>query len=107
MFAAGEGAALCRKSCAGLLEIERWPPRVPQVLVPRRHRPIAGVELYETRNLDPRDVTVVNGIPCTTVPRLFVDLSDELIPEELTHYIHEAAHRGCSICKRCGGRWRA
>jgi len=39
-------------------------------------------------------VTVVNGIPCTTVPRLFVDLSDELIPEELTHYIHEAAHRG-------------
>ena len=94
VFAAGEGAALCRKSCAGLLEIERWPPRVPQVLVPRRHRPIAGVELYETRNLDPRDVTVVNGIPCTTVPRLFVDLSDELIPEELTHYIHEAAHRG-------------
>jgi len=42
VFAAGEGAALCRKSCAGLLEIERWPPRVPQVLVPRRHRPIAG-----------------------------------------------------------------
>jgi hypothetical protein len=92
VFAAGDGAALCRKSCAGLLEIERWPPRRPQVLVPRRHRPIAGVELYETRNLDPRDVTVVRGIPCTTVPRLFVDLSDELIPEELTHYIHEAAH---------------
>ncbi len=94
VFAAGEGSALCRKSCAGLLEIERWPPRVPQVLVPRRHRPVVGIELHETRNLDPRDVTVVNGIPCTTVPRLFVDLSDELIPEELTHYIHEAAHRG-------------
>ena len=92
VFAAGEGAALCRKSCAGLLTLERWPPRTPQVLVPRRHRPITGVELHETRNLDPRDVTVVNGIPCTTVPRLFVDLSDDLIPEELTHYIHEAAH---------------
>ena len=94
VLAAGEGAALCRKACAGLLEIERWPPRRPQVLVARRHRPLAGVDLYETRRLDPRDVTVVSGIPVTTVPRMFVDLSDELIPEELTHYIHEAAYRG-------------
>ena len=87
---------LCRKCAAALLRIERWTPPEPEVLVPRWHRPIPGVRLYTTRSLDARDVTVVNGIPCTTVPRLFVDLSDELIPEELTHYIHEAAHRGCS-----------
>jgi hypothetical protein len=94
VFAAGEGAALCRKCCAALLEIERWPPRTPQVLVPRSHRPIPGVDLYVTRTLDPRDVTTVKGIPCTTVPRLFIDLSDELIAEELTRYIHEAAFQG-------------
>jgi len=64
VFAAGPGAVLCRKCAAALLRIERWTPPEPEVLVPRWHRPIAGVKLYTTRSLDPRDVTVVNGIPC-------------------------------------------
>lgn len=94
VFAGGEGAALGHKPAAGLLGLERWPPRTPEVLVPRPHRPIPGVNLRVTRSLHPLDVTVVNGIPVTTVPRLLIDLSDVCIAEEVTHYIHEAAHWG-------------
>lgn len=83
---------LSHKSAAALLGLERWPPKIPHVLVPRRHRPVAGIHFHVTRKLDPLDVTIVDGIPVTTVPRLLIDLSDHLIAEEVTHYIHEAAH---------------
>lgn len=97
VFAAGEGAALCRKCTAALMKVKRWAPREPEVLVPRTHRPIPGVKLHTARSLDPLDVTVVNGIPVTNLPRVFVDLSDELIPEALKHYMHEAAFRGLDL----------
>ena len=45
------------------------------------------------RRLDPRDVTVRDGIPVTTVPRTLVDLSDVLTPHQLANVIHEAAFR--------------
>ena len=35
------------------------------------------------RNLDPRDVTIVNGIPVTTVARTLVDLTDVMDAEQL------------------------
>ena len=43
--------------------------------------------------LDWRDVTVVNGIPVTTVARLLVDLTDDITKWELTNVIHEAAFK--------------
>ncbi len=94
VLAAGDGAVLSHESLAALFGLQRWAPREPDVLVPRRHRPIPGVNLRETRTLDPLDVTVFKGIPVTTIPRLFIDLSDSLIAEELTHLIHEAAYLG-------------
>jgi hypothetical protein len=45
------------------------------------------------RSLDPRDVTVRDGIPVTTVPRTLVDLSDVLTAHQLANVIHEAAFR--------------
>ena len=42
---------------------------------------------------DPRDITVVNGIPVTTVPRTLVDLTDVMEPDDLANVIHEAAFR--------------
>ncbi|RKQ90734.1 uncharacterized protein DUF559 [Solirubrobacter pauli] len=72
--------------------LQKWAPNEPEILVPRRHRPIPGVNLREARALDPRDVTTFRGIPCLTVPRLLIDLSDSLIAEELTALIHEAAY---------------
>ncbi|MDA0142053.1 DUF559 domain-containing protein [Solirubrobacter deserti] len=80
VFAAGEGAALCRRSAVALLALDRWAPNVPEVLVPRPHRAITGIKLHTARRLDSRDVTTVDGIPVTNVPRVFVDLSDGSSP---------------------------
>ncbi len=40
-----------------------------------RRRPIAGVVVRQTRCLPPTDVTVFQGIPIATVPRILLDLS--------------------------------
>ena len=91
-MAAGDGAVLSGESLAAFYELQKWAPKLPDVLVPRWRRPIPGITLRTTRSLDPRDVTVHKGIPCLTVPRLLIDLSDSLIAEELTALIHEAAY---------------
>jgi very-short-patch-repair endonuclease len=44
--------------------------------------------------LDPRDVTIRNGIPVTTIARTIVDLAEILTPERLTNLMYEAAHWG-------------
>ena len=75
---------------------QTWRYRVPlhDVLVPRRHRPVKGINLHTCRRLDPRDVTVYRGIPVTTVARMLVDLTDVLLAEELTNVMHEADFAG-------------
>jgi hypothetical protein len=93
VYAAGKHAALGHRSATALLELRRYAPPIPQVIVPRRHRPIAGIELHSCRRLDPRDVTEFRGIPVTTVARTLVDLTDSLTAEELANLIHEAAFR--------------
>ena len=66
---------------------------MPEVLVPRRHRPVPGIVIRSCRRLDPRDVTTCRGIPVTTVARMLVDLSDVLTPHQLAYVIKEAAYR--------------
>jgi hypothetical protein len=51
-------------------------PRVPVEAPP-------GVVIHQAPSLDPRDVTVVNGIPTTTVARTLIDLADSVPIEEL------------------------
>ena len=91
---AGEGAALAGLSAASLWRISRWTPDEIHVVAPRRHgRRHEGFRLQTCRQLDPRDVTRVVGIPVTTVARTLVDLSDVLTPHQLAYVIHEAAFR--------------
>ena len=42
-----------------------------------------GVVIHHVPHLDPRDVTVVNGIPTTTVARTLIDLAESAPIEEL------------------------
>jgi hypothetical protein len=94
VYAGGGGAALGRlSSTALLLRIDRFGLGAPDVLVPRRHRPVAGVNLHSCRRLDRRDVTTCRRIPVTTVARPLVDLTDVLTPHQLAFVIHEAAYR--------------
>ena len=52
---------------------------------------MAGVRVHRCNRLDPRDVTVRNGIPVTTVARTIVDLAEILTAEQLANVMYEAA----------------
>lgn len=92
VLAGGDGAALAGRCATALLRLTTWVPREVEIVVPKRRRPQPGLRVRTCRRLDPRDITVVNGIPVTTVARLLVDLTEDSEPDELANLIHEAAH---------------
>ena len=94
VFAGGVGAVLSHLSGGALiLRLDRFELGDPDVIVLRRHRPVAGVRLRSARRLDPRDVTTCRGIPVTTIARMLVDLTDVLTAHQLVFVIKEAAYR--------------
>ncbi|HEY6887388.1 MAG TPA: DUF559 domain-containing protein [Solirubrobacter sp.] len=90
VFAAGERAALSHLAAAELWRIARMRGPIT-VIAPRKVR-IEGVRVYRCNRIDPRDVTIRNGIPVTTVARTIVDLAETLTVERLTNVMYEAAH---------------
>ena len=92
ILACGPGSSLASLTAA--VHMKLWRRRVTgiHVLAPRE-RDLPGVRVRTYRRLDPRDVTVRDGIPVTTVPRTLVDLSDVLTAHQLANVIHEAAFR--------------
>jgi hypothetical protein len=87
---AGEGAALSHFACGKLYKVYHYRVPVIDVVVPARRRPATNARIHRCEHLDPRDVSVYKGIPVTTIPRLLVDLSDEVTKWELANVIHEA-----------------
>jgi hypothetical protein len=92
ILACGPGSCLASLSAAVHLKLWRRRVTTIHVLAPRKRR-LEGVAVRTYRRLDPRDVTVRDGIPVTTVPRTLVDLSDVLTAHQLANVIHEAAFR--------------
>jgi predicted transcriptional regulator of viral defense system len=87
--ACGEGALLCGLAAAYLLAILKAPsPPAPEVATRNQRR----VPRLKTRRLtlDHRDITELNRIPCTTVPRTIVDLAAVLGDDALARVFHEA-----------------
>ena len=93
-LASGEGAALGRRSAGVKWQISRHHTSLIEVVVPRQRREQEGIKLLMSRRLDARDVTVLDGIPVTTVARTLVDLADVLTPHQLARVIREAEFRG-------------
>jgi very-short-patch-repair endonuclease len=93
VLAAGEGAAVASLTAAFLRQLLRYEPRTIHVIAPKQRRSQPGFRLRTCRNLDPLDITVVNGIPVTTVARTLVDLTDAQDAEQIANVIHEAAFR--------------
>jgi very-short-patch-repair endonuclease len=93
VFAAGDGAALDLRAAGDLWRIRRGRPAPITVVAPRTVR-VAGVTVHRCNHLDPRDVTVRNGIPVTTVARTIVDLAEVQTVEQVTNVMYEAAYRG-------------
>lgn len=62
---------------------------------PRDLSDIDGVIIHRVPALQPDDVTIVDGIPVTSVARTLVDLADVTSIDELRDYFRGARDRGC------------
>lgn len=61
---------------------------------PRAVPQTPGVVVHHVPDLHPDDVTVVNGIPVTSVARTLVDLAEEMNRDELLATFAQARKRG-------------
>ena len=55
---------------------------------------IPVLRIRSSRNLHPSEVTVLNGIPVTSVARMFVDICGSVPKGQLKGLLHEAAREG-------------
>jgi hypothetical protein len=88
VLACGPGAALSHRDCAALAGLRRSARRAIEVTAPRRLR-IPGIDTHTTK-LTSADVTVIDGIPCTTVARTLLDLAAVIDRRSLERAINQA-----------------
>lgn len=94
VLAAG-GAVASHRSAARLHGLDGLRDQlVVEVSVPRtrRHR-LAGVVTQHVTPLDPADMTVVDGIPCTTLSRTLADLGAVVRPFSVQQALTDARRR--------------
>ena len=76
VFACGDGAVLSHRSAAALHGLRPSGGTRIDVTVPGRSAGrCSGVRIHRSVTLTPADITIVNGIPCTTVARTLLDLA--------------------------------
>jgi predicted transcriptional regulator of viral defense system len=91
VLACGEGAVLSHRSAAALHGLRDWGYTKIEVTVPRRSaRRHEGVKVHRSTTLTEKDVTVVNGIPCTTIVRTLLDLAEVVTHRELERAFDQA-----------------
>jgi very-short-patch-repair endonuclease len=95
VLACGDGAVLSHHDAAALWELQQVGSGAIHVTVAgdagRKRR--AGIRLHRSTTLTPRDVTLREGIPVTTVARTIVDLARVLRRDALEEIVHRAGER--------------
>lgn len=90
----GPTAVASLRSAARLVELRDVPRWRPEITVLDTTLPtLRGVVVHRTNRLDPQDLTVVDGIPATTVPRTLLDLGAVLPATVLTRVVEDARFR--------------
>jgi len=88
---AGETAALSHRTAAALHGIARAAPAMIEVTTSARGAGrLAGVRIHRTNQLTPEDLSVVDGLPVTSVARTLVDLAGVVTAERLARAFSEA-----------------
>jgi hypothetical protein len=92
VLAGGGGAKLSHAPAARVFELTRGKrPPPPEITVPTTaHRRRPGIVIHRVKTLHPYDVTVHEGIPITSVPRVLLDMAPRLSPAKLGRACHEA-----------------
>jgi hypothetical protein len=91
VFSCGPGAVLSHQSAAALWGFRGSAASVVDVTTPTRAgRGREGIRVHRGDRLAPAEVTILEGVPCTTVARTVVDLAGVLAPGALEYAIHRA-----------------
>jgi very-short-patch-repair endonuclease len=90
VLACGPGAVLSHRSAAHLWGLRSNAAGRVEVTIGWNQTGPAGVHTYRTRMLAPRDFTVIDGIPVTSVARTLLDLAAILRPPDLEVVIDRA-----------------
>lgn len=111
VLACGEEAVASHRTAAWLHGLLRDARPVTDVTVRGdASRGRKGIEPHRARHLHPEDVTVVDGIPCTSIARTLLDIAATETPRRLERAMEEAERRGTfdlaaveRACARCRG----
>ena len=90
VLACGPGAAVSHRAAAHALRLRPGAPPPPEVTVPTtagRRRP--GIVVHRVRSLHVLDVSTLDAIRITTVPRVLLDLAPSPSVAELSRACHE------------------
>jgi len=91
VLAYGPRAMLSHRSAAGLQGIRPDNHAKTDVTLPTRSaRPRPGIEVHASTTLEPADVTIIDGIPCTTLPRTLLDLAEVVDERAVEKAINQA-----------------
>ena len=91
VYACGEGSALSYRSVGAHWGMRPSSQTKIDVTSPSRSgRAHPGIRVHSGATLAPADLTVHEGIPCTTVARTLLDLADVLTFDALDRAVHEA-----------------
>jgi very-short-patch-repair endonuclease len=111
VLACGDEALLSHLSAGALWDAMPIRGSRIHVTAVRGLRARRGIVLHQVRRLHPDDVTVLDGIPVTSLARTFLDLAEVLPPPQLARVWDEAERRGLldvraiqRICGRSRGR---
>jgi very-short-patch-repair endonuclease len=93
LLACGPGAVISHRDAAAMWDVRRSSRLPVDVTIPRRRpRPGKGITPHHVRHLHPLDVTEIDGIPVTTLARVFLDLA-EMVPQRQVARAMEEAER--------------
>jgi hypothetical protein len=91
VFACGPGAVLSHRSAGVLHGLRDWGHTKIEVTIRGRStRSHDGILVHRSKTLTETDVTVVDGIPCTTVARTQFDLAEVVTRRELERVFDQA-----------------
>jgi predicted transcriptional regulator of viral defense system len=107
----GAEAALSHRTAATSRHLMQATGGAIHVTVVGSRRPKQGIVLHQVRALDPRDRTLVDGIPVTSIARTFLDLAETESEQTLSRVWDEAERRELldvravrELCERSAGR---
>lgn len=103
-FTWGDGTVVSHRSAGALRRFPGFDPVNVEISVPgRRNRKQSGV-VHHPRSLPPIDLTVVDGIPVTTVARTLIDLAAIMPADAIEEVLDDALRRNLVSIARV--RWR-